>query len=170
MRVELDALDRKIIMALEEDGRRPYREIARALDAPEATVRSRVQRMVSAGWIKIAAVGNFLKLGVPVAAITLVRTKAGYSNAVAAALVRRANVRFVGSSFGSADIIIQTLHPSVEALHTFVADTLPREVEGIDSTETFQLARVHKSSWDWRAWFEEGETEERSQLEEAFAS
>ncbi|MDR9390462.1 MAG: Lrp/AsnC family transcriptional regulator [Trueperaceae bacterium] len=156
----LDPLDQRIIMALEDDGRRPYREIARDLDVAEATVRSRVQRMTQAGWIRISAVGDPVALGVPVNAITLVRTRVGRSNAVAEALTELPNVRFVGSSFGSADLIIQTLHPSVAALHEFVAERLPTEVEGIESTETFQLARVHKSSWDWRAWFEQdGATE-----------
>lgn len=151
--MELDTLDQRIIMALEDDGRRPYREIARALGVAEATVRSRVQRLTQGGWIRITAVGDPLKLGVPVAAITLIRTQAGRSQEAATALTALPNVRFVGSSFGSADIIIQTLHPSIGALHDFVAERLPKEIPGIESTETFQLARVHKSSWDWRAWF-----------------
>jgi Lrp/AsnC family transcriptional regulator for asnA, asnC and gidA len=153
--VDLDTLDQRIIMALEDDGRRPYREIARDLGVAEATVRSRVQRLTQSGWIRITAVGDPLKLGVPVAAITLIRTRAGRSQQAAEALTAVPNVRFVGSSFGSADIIIQTLHPSIDALHEFVSERLPREIPGIESTETFQLARVHKSTWDWRAWFEQ---------------
>ena len=86
---------------------------------------------------------------------TLIRTSAGRSQEAAEALTALPNVRFVGSSFGSADLIIQTLHPSIDALHEFVSERLPNEVPGIETTETFQLARVHKSSWDWRAWFEQ---------------
>lgn len=153
--MDLDTLDQRIIMALEDDGRRPYREIARDLGVAEATVRSRVQRLTQSGWIRITAVGDPLKLGVPVAAITLIRTRAGRSQQAAEALTAVPNVRFVGSSFGSADIIIQTLHPSIGALHEFVSERLPREIPGVESTETFQLARVHKSTWDWRAWFEQ---------------
>lgn len=153
--MDLDTLDQRIIMALEDDGRRPYREIARDLGVAEATVRSRVQRLTQSGWIRITAVGDPLKLGVPVAAITLIRTRAGRSQEAAEALTAVPNVRFVGSSFGSADIIIQTLHSSIGALHEFVSERLPREIPGVESTETFQLARVHKSTWDWRDWFEQ---------------
>jgi len=153
--LDLDRLDQRIIVALEDDGRRPYREIARDLGVAEATVRSRVQRLVQSGWIRITAVGDPLKLGVPVTAITLIRTRAGRSQEAAEALTALPNVRFVGSSFGSADLIIQTLHPSIDALHDFVSERLPKEVPGVETTETFQLARVHKSSWDWRAWFEQ---------------
>ncbi len=73
----LDALDQNIIMALEDDGRRPYRDIARELGVAEATVRARVSRLVDGGLIRITAVGDPLSLGVEVAAITLVRTKPG---------------------------------------------------------------------------------------------
>jgi Lrp/AsnC family transcriptional regulator for asnA, asnC and gidA len=149
----LDELDKRLIAALESDGRRPFREIARDLDVAEGTVRTRVQRMISAGWIRISAVGDPVALGVPVNAITLLRTCVGKSNEVAQALAKLPNVRFVGSSFGSADLIIQTLHPSVTALHTFVSEELPSNIACIESTETFQLAKVHKSSWEWRAWF-----------------
>lgn len=152
--MELDDLDKRILVALEEDGRRPYRDIGRALGVAEATIRSRVTRFTKSGAIRITAVGDPLRLGVPVTAVTLIRTRPGTSRRAAELLTGYPNVRFVGSSFGAADILIQTLHPSVDALHTFIADRLPHEIPGIEATETYQLAHVHKSSWDWRAWFE----------------
>ncbi len=149
----LDALDQNIIMALEDDGRRPYRDIARELGVAEATVRARVGRLVDGGLIRITAVGDPLSLGVEVAAITLVRTKPGCVRQTAEAIKGFANVRFIGTSFGAADVIIQTLHPDIQALHEFLTETLPKAAPNIVSTETFQLADVLKSSWDWRAWF-----------------
>src|SRR5690606_14164839 len=55
--LRIDDLDKSIIVALEVDGRRPYRDIARDLDVAEATVRSRVNRLSESGLIKITAVG-----------------------------------------------------------------------------------------------------------------
>lgn len=155
MDMKLDSLDRGILMALEDDGRRPYRDIARELDVPEATVRARVNRLLEAGLIRITAVGDPLKLGVHVVAISLIRVKPGYVEETAAILERYPNVRFVGTSFGSADIIIQTLHPDIRSLHHFLTQELPKVAPHVTSTETFQLAEVRKSSWDWRAWFEQ---------------
>jgi Lrp/AsnC family transcriptional regulator for asnA, asnC and gidA len=153
--VRIDELDKRIIVALEEDGRRPYRDIARDLGIAEATVRARVGRLCETGLIRITAVGDPLTLGVSTAAITLIRTRPGTVHAVAEALAQYPNVRFVGVSLGSADVVIQTLHRDMKALHDFVAVDLPRLAPDIVSTETLQLADVLKSSWDWRAWFEE---------------
>lgn len=151
--VKLDDLDRALLAALEDDGRRPYRDIGRDLDVPEATVRSRVNRLLESGLIRISAVGDPLALGVEVAAITLLRLRPGSVQASAEVLTAYPNVRFVGASFGAADLIIQTLHHDIDELHRFVTEALPNALEGLVSTETFQLAKVHKSSWDWRAWF-----------------
>ncbi len=153
--MRIDALDQALIVALEDDGRRAYRDIARDLGVSEATVRGRVGKLIELGFIRITAVGNPLRLGFDVVAVTLIKVQPGHSETVAQQLTEFPNVRFVGLSFGSADIIIQTLHPTVQALLKFVSTTMPQAVTGIVSTETFQLAEVMKSSWDWRAWFAE---------------
>jgi len=155
--MRLDDLDKRIIVALEADGRRPYRDIARDLDVAEATVRARVARLSESGLIHITAVGDPLKLGVTTAAITLVRTRPGSVQRVARTLAALPNVRFVGTSFGSADIVIQTLHRDMRALHEFVTIEVPRVAPDVVGTETLQLADVLKSSWDWQAWFDEAE-------------
>ena len=152
----LDRLDQQLISALEDDGRRPYRDIARDLGVAEATVRARVSRLVDAGLIRITAVGDPLSLGIEVAAISLLSVRPGSAARTAESLAAYPNVRFVGESFGSADIIIQTLHPDLRSLHRFIGTELPGALPEITRTETFQLARVVKSTWNWRAWFEQG--------------
>lgn len=152
--MQLDDLDKKIIMALEDDGRRPYRDIARDVHVAEATVRSRVNRLTEEGLIRITAVGDPQKLGVHINAISLIRVTPGGIKETAERLKKFPNVRFVGTSFGAADIIIQTLHSSLQELHSFVSETIPKIAPDVSSTETFQIAEVKKSSWEWRAWFE----------------
>ncbi len=156
----LDRLDQQLISALEDDGRRPYRDIARDLGVAEATVRARVSRLVETGLICITAVGDPLSLGIEVAAISLLSVRPGSAAKTAEQLAVYPNVRFVGESFGSADIIIQTLHPDLKSLHRFIGTELPEAVPAITRTETFQLARVVKSTWNWRAWFEQGRAAE----------
>lgn len=160
--MRLDRLDQQIISALEDDGRRPYRDIARDLGVAEATVRARVGRLTDAGLIRIAAVGDPLSLGIEVGAISLISVKPGTAERTAQRLAEYPNVRFVGESFGSADIIIQTLHPDLKSLHRFIGTELPAALPEITRTETFQLARVIKSTWNWRAWFEQ----KRDELED----
>lgn len=153
--MNLDSLDQQIIIALENDGRRPYRDIARDLNVAEATIRARVNRLTENKLIRITAVGDPLKLGVETGAISLIRVTPGHSKEVAEKLAQFPNVRFVGVSFGPADIIIQTLHSSAQELHTFLAETVPSVIPSVTSTETFQLAQIVKSSWEWQAWFEQ---------------
>ena len=51
-----DALNRDIIRALQEDGRRPFADIANELDVSEGTIRNRVNGMREAGQMRIVAI------------------------------------------------------------------------------------------------------------------
>lgn len=150
----LDELDRQIVAALSKDGRRPYRDIARELGVAEGTVRARAGRMQDEGLIRMTAVGSPLALGVNVVAVILMRVAPGRVSAAEEILAGYPHIRFVAAALGSADIVIQTLHPSVRDLHRFVTEELPRAIPGLNSTETFQLTKVLKSSWTWGDWFE----------------
>jgi Lrp/AsnC family transcriptional regulator for asnA, asnC and gidA len=149
----LDDTDRRIVVALSRDGRRPYRDIARELGISEGTVRVRMTRLLDQGLLRVTVVGSPLALGIEVVAVVLINVKPGQVDATARALGACRNVRFVGLSFGAADIIIQTLHPSVDDLHEFMTARLPALAPAITRTETFQLAAVRKSSWTWEEWF-----------------
>lgn len=48
----LDEMDRKILKILEEDGRKPFTEIAEKLKVSESTIRKRVQALQKKGVIK----------------------------------------------------------------------------------------------------------------------
>jgi Lrp/AsnC family transcriptional regulator for asnA, asnC and gidA len=150
----LDDLDRRIVSALARDGRRPYRDIARELGVSEGTVRSRMTRLQDQELIRVTAVGSPLALGVGVVALIMLRVKPGHVQDAARRLTTFPNIRFVGTSFGSADITIQSLHRDVKDLHGFVSEILPGAIPEITSTETFQLAEVLKSTWTWGDWFE----------------
>ena len=62
-RALLDDTDRRIIMHLQEDGRRPYTTIAADLGLSEASIRQRVARLVQRKVIQIVAASNPLDLG-----------------------------------------------------------------------------------------------------------
>jgi Lrp/AsnC family transcriptional regulator for asnA, asnC and gidA len=53
-----DDLNRAIIKMLQDDGRLPYKDIARALDVSEGTIRNRVQSMKQSGALKIVALAD----------------------------------------------------------------------------------------------------------------
>ena len=59
----VDAVDCRMIELLQKDGRISNTEIAKTIGISEATVRSRLQRLISEEYIQIVAVSNPLKLG-----------------------------------------------------------------------------------------------------------
>ncbi len=150
----IDKLDRQIISALARDGRISYRELARSLDISEGTVRMRIARLQDEDLVRITVVGSPLALGVGMNVMIMMRVKPGHVRETADALVKFPNVRFVGLSFGPADVCIQSLHKDIGDLHHFVSEVIPQAAPYVTSTDTFQLAEVMKSSWTWGDWFE----------------
>src|SRR6185437_15653618 len=72
-RQQLDDTSKAIIEQLQQDGRRPYAAIGKAVGLSEAAVRQRVQRLVDAGVIQIVAVTDPLTVGFPRAAMIGIR-------------------------------------------------------------------------------------------------
>lgn len=153
-KASLDRLDRQIIAALARDGRISYRELGRMLDVSEGTVRLRMARLQDEGLLRVTVVGSPLALGVGMYVMILLKVVPGRVRETADVLVKFPNVRFVGLSFGPADILIQSLHKDIGDLHHFVTEIVPKAAPAVTSTETIQLAEVMKSSWTWGDWFE----------------
>ena len=51
----VDDLDRQILRRLQQDGRMPYRQIARELGVSEGTIRGRANRMEELGVLSIVS-------------------------------------------------------------------------------------------------------------------
>mgnify|MGYP000875145247 CR=1 FL=1 len=150
----LDLIDKKIISVLAEDGRRPYREIARVLNVSEGMIRQRVGRLTETGLIHITAVGNMFNLGFDVIAMIHLNVRPDKIDEYAAAIAEYAYVRFVAISVGKADIILQSLHNSMHDLHAFTRNELLQKHPEITAMEIFPLVQRIKSTWSWDAWFD----------------
>src|SRR6202789_1694316 len=62
-RVVLDDVSKQIIEQLQQDGRRSYAAIGKAVGLSEAAVRQRVQRLIEVGAMQIVAVTDPMMLG-----------------------------------------------------------------------------------------------------------
>src|SRR4051812_50128832 len=60
---QLDDTSKAIIEQLQDDGRRSYAEIGKAVGLSEAAVRQRVQKLTESGVMQIVAVTDPLQLG-----------------------------------------------------------------------------------------------------------
>src|SRR6201747_3158747 len=61
--VALDEVSKGIIEQLQEDGRRSYAEIGKAVGLSEAAVRQRVQKLTESGVMQVVAVTDPMQLG-----------------------------------------------------------------------------------------------------------
>jgi DNA-binding Lrp family transcriptional regulator len=61
--IELDEIDQRIIDLLRQDGRQPYRALARELDLTESMVRARVKRLEESNTMRVVAVTDFEAAG-----------------------------------------------------------------------------------------------------------
>lgn len=144
----LDKTDRAIIGLLQADGRISYLEIARQLGVAESTVRRRTEHLVREGYIKIAAVANPFKVGLPIVALIGVDAELHSLNQVANEITSMQEVRYVGYSTGAHDLIIEALFPSNEGLYRFLTEKLAK-VKGILRTETSIQLHIAKRSYEW---------------------
>ena len=60
---DVDDTSKAIIKELQDDGRRPYATIGRAVGLSEAAVRQRVQKLIDTGVMQIVAVTDPVQLG-----------------------------------------------------------------------------------------------------------
>jgi Lrp/AsnC family transcriptional regulator for asnA, asnC and gidA len=131
----VDELDRRIIAQLEEDGRRPYGRIADAIGLSETAVRHRVQRLVEAKVIRIAAVADPALLGYRTRATVGLRTE-GNAMEIAAAVGAIAEVDHVVVTAGSFDLMVEVRCEDDGRLLELLNDVI-RRIPGITATETF---------------------------------
>src|SRR5579859_5570793 len=73
-RVVLDEVSKQIIEQLQQDGRRSYAAIGKAVGLSEAAVRQRVQRLIDGGVMQIVAVTDPLTLGFRRQAMIAIKT------------------------------------------------------------------------------------------------
>src|SRR5258705_2320554 len=73
---DVSALDKRIIEHLQQDGRRPFTQIAADLGVSEAVVRARTNRLVERGILQVVGVTDPLKLGFQQMAMFGIRDRA----------------------------------------------------------------------------------------------
>ncbi|PWU52797.1 AsnC family transcriptional regulator [Micromonospora globispora] len=142
----LDGVAKQIIEQLQEDGRRPYATIGKAVGLSEAAVRQRVQRLLDAGVMQIVAVTDPLQLGFPRQAMIGLRTN-GDLETVADRLAEFDEIDYVVITAGSFDLLAEVVCRNDEHLLEILQRL--RAVEGVLSTEAFVYLKLRKQTYTW---------------------
>ena len=145
---ELSNLDKRIIEHLQEDGRRPFTQIAAVLGVSEAAVRARTNRLIEKGILQVVGVTDPLKLGFHVWAMIGIRVESARLIEVAEEIAGFAETDYVVITAGSYDILVEAVAENNDALLEFLSGRL-RKIPGVRETETFVYLRLMKQNYQW---------------------
>ena len=116
-----DDLNRAIINMLQEDGRLPYKDVARALDVSEGTIRNRVQSMKQSGLLKIVALADPMAIRYKADAMIGIKVASPATpRQVAERLSAYAEVVYVLWVSGRYDLLIEVVCESGASFQTFL--------------------------------------------------
>jgi Lrp/AsnC family transcriptional regulator, regulator for asnA, asnC and gidA len=143
----LDDLSKAIIEQLQQDGRRPYATIGKAVGLSEAAVRQRVQKLQDSGVIQIVAVTDPLTVGFSRQAMIGIRCE-GDVEPVAEALSAMPEVDYVVSTAGAFDLMAEVVAEDDDQLLEIINKGI-RAIPQVRSTESFVYLKLHKQTYTW---------------------
>jgi Lrp/AsnC family transcriptional regulator for asnA, asnC and gidA len=143
----LDDVSKGIIEQLQQDGRRPYSAIGKAVGLSEAAVRQRVQRLQDSGVMQIVAVTDPMQVGFSRSAMIGIKVD-GDAEAVADLLEMMPEVDYLVVCAGGFDILAEVVAEDDDHL----LDVINRQIRAIPtvrSTETFVYLKLRKQIYTW---------------------
>ena len=142
----MDDLDHAIVAMLREDGRRPYTEIAQALDVSEGTVRNRVARLLDERVLQIVGLIDPQKLGYDAPAMIGVSVQSADLESVAARIAAFPEVSYLIMVSGEYDLMVEVMCRDREHLAAFLNQQL-RRVPGVIRTTTYMILGTYKMAY-----------------------
>jgi Lrp/AsnC family transcriptional regulator, regulator for asnA, asnC and gidA len=149
----LDGVDKRLIEALQHNGREPFRRIAAEVGVSEATIRARYQRLCEENILQVTGVTNPLGLGFEAQAMVGIRTS-GPPEPVAEEIAQWDEADYVVITAGQFDVLVEILCSDRREL--LDATNRMRAIEGVVSTETFLYLELRKQLYEWGARVENG--------------
>jgi Lrp/AsnC family transcriptional regulator for asnA, asnC and gidA len=143
----LDDVSKAIIEQLQQDGRRPYATIGKAVGLSEAAVRQRVSKLLETGVMQIVAVTDPLQVGFNREAMIGIEVD-GDMEAVADVLSLMDEISYIILTAGSFDIILEVVCEDDEALLEVINRKI-RAIPGVRRTETVMYLKLRKQSYTW---------------------
>ena len=144
--VVLDGTAKQIIEQLQQDGRRSYAAIGKAVGLSEAAVRQRVQRLIETGDMQIVAVTDPMMLGFLRQTMIGIRC-GGELERVAAHLASLEEIDYVVITAGSFDLLVEVVCENDDQLLDILSRI--RAIPSVTTTETFVYLKLCKQTYGW---------------------
>ena len=145
---QFDAVDRRIIAALQIDGRANWTEIADRCDASLATVTRRGQQLLASGAIRVGVSSNINTPGATDLFVLRIGCHAGTQMHVAKALAKRDDLRFLALVTGGSDLFAELICSRGESLHVRLISEI-QAIEGVESCESDLILHAYKITQTW---------------------
>jgi Lrp/AsnC family transcriptional regulator for asnA, asnC and gidA len=145
---EIDPLDLKIIELLQQNGRIAYSDIARAINAPEATIRYRVKRLLDEKIISISAFINTGKVKYENIAYIELEVTPAFLETSLNTLVTMDNISYVASVTGEFDIMLEYIYRSNDDLLAFMAALKSNPT--VKRLNSRTILKIHKAQYPAR--------------------
>ncbi|GAA1325188.1 Lrp/AsnC family transcriptional regulator [Leucobacter albus] len=144
---DIDDIDRKLLSALQRDGRCGYAELGELVGLTAGGARRRVMRLEERGIIQIVGVTDPLKLGYRSMAMVGIVAQ-GDVEEIAAALNDLQNVVYVVIAAGQYDLLVEVIAEDQAAMFEAINHQV-RKVPGVLRLETFPYysIRTHRFGW-----------------------
>jgi Lrp/AsnC family transcriptional regulator for asnA, asnC and gidA len=144
----IDALDGRIIEALQENGREAFRRIAGRLGVSEATVRARYARLTNGNVMRVTGVTNPMALGFDGMVMVGINV-GGAPEPVADELARWPETSYVVITAGHFDILVELVCADRTELRALTNRI--RAIPDVASTESFVYLEMCKQLYTWGA-------------------
>lgn len=146
--LDLDELDRKLIAALQIDGRTPFSILAQDLGVSASSVRYRVQRLQDSGLFQIVGIANPLNIGFDRLALIGVTCEPGTGPEVCEALAELQETSYVVLTSGGFDVMVEVVCRDIDHYTELMFGTL-QKIPGVVRTESFFVLKAHKLAYGW---------------------
>ncbi|MFC9442737.1 MULTISPECIES: Lrp/AsnC family transcriptional regulator [unclassified Brevibacterium] len=145
---QLDELDRKLISALQVDGRTSFSVLAERFGVPASSVRYRVQRLQDSGMFQIVGIANPLNIGFDRLAMIGIRCQAGKGPEVCEKLSALPETSYVILTSGSFDVMVEVVCRDIDHYTELMFERL-QKIPGVEATESFFVLKAHKLAYGW---------------------
>jgi Lrp/AsnC family transcriptional regulator for asnA, asnC and gidA len=139
MDYEIDSIDKKIILELQEDARTHYKEIAKKLKISEGTVRNRIIRLIDRDILKLQARVNPMALPNKIPALVGLNLEQRSQVEKMREIERIPGVTSVWNAIGRFDLFFEIMADSLNELNGILFEKDLNGIGGISHSETFIL-------------------------------
>ena len=144
----LDQIDCRMIELLQKDGRIANTDIAREIGLSEATVRTRLNRLINEEYIQIVAVSNPLKLGFEIVGNIRIHVDVKKMDKIIRELSALKALWFIVQTTGGTGIDAEFVAKDLNELNDLIFERI-NKIDGVLRTETTLFLKYVKRHYDW---------------------